>query len=214
MKNVTTQFLIFALLFLMSACASPVRKQVYFSPSPPVIDQETEAIKKAELERLNRIRIAEDLERKRRLEEARRQTEEERISKLTMLRFRKETIQEVQDSVDDFQAAIANSSCGTAEQKAHEIMRFASSEDNKLEADLLTATCLCHLEKTGDVSRFLQCGEELDLLTQNHPYLSKETQLILSLQPYISQATNKNRDTRVDMSLARGIKSILTTQTK
>jgi len=202
MNNAVNLFCIAVLLCFMSACAQPIEEKAYMYPPPPIVDRQAENAKrmaeqaqKAKLVRQKLERIA--------------QEEQERDRRITLERLRLETMMEVRGTIDDIKSSITKGSCGKAERQTYQLFDFASSDNNKLESDLLTILCLCHLEKDGDVTRFTRCAGELQKMTKGLQHLDKETQLVLSLQPYFEQQTDNQRDPRIDISLSRGVQAVL-----
>ncbi len=210
MKKLINLIFAITVLSLFSGCAKPVLETTYLPeppPEPPYSYEEeqkkAEQARKEQEAKIEAKRIARQQEEKR--------LAEEEHQKVLLEQRRVETLTKVRKSIDAFQEAIQQGSCSKAERRARKLLDSAHSEDNRLEADLMTSTCLCYLIHDADVTRYNQCSSELKQLTADQRFLDRETQLVLSLQPHFKQKNQrKRRDPRIDLKLDQSVQSMLT----
>jgi hypothetical protein len=212
MKKLVNLCCVTALLTISTGCAKPVLEKSYVHEPPPPLAYVDKRLEE-ERARNEALRIAQQKELERMAEQREREEKQRRLAAQENQQI--DAIRQTRHSIDDFRVLIESGKCSAAEQNALRLMETVRSHGKRLESDLMTAICLCYLEKDGDVTRFSQCSEELKKMTADNRYLDRETQLVLSLHPHFeNNSTDRQRDPRIDLQLEQGIKNLLKNTTK
>jgi|GEM_PF-3230501 len=188
-------------LLSLNACAKKVHELNY--PPPPPKGYETQ---QSQFQKMLQQQQAVQQQRERELL-AQQQDEEKKLTEQNLQSQKRQ----LQKKIDRFTSLIESGECHTAEREAHKIMQDFTSSNQELEADLLTATCLCHLKEKGDIDRFTQCSEELAEVTKTRKYLDRECQMVLELRPYFKNNSSPSRDIRIDGLISNGLANTLKT---
>jgi hypothetical protein len=210
MKNVHQSLnlmIIAALMATLTACARPADKPVVMYPTPIYTTPQM-----SEEDILQTQKAAEEEARRLAREKEEKRIAEERKMQKMVFQERKlqEAIVSTRDQIEQFQHSIKNGSCNLAASQAQTLKGNVKSSDNELETDLTSAVCICYLEVEGDVERFTKCSVDLQNLVVNRNYLSRESQLVLALRPYLDGNKSASRDNRIDMSLTNSLEAIFT----